>query len=123
MEAGADALCLKPMTLDELGQTFARHGLATPDAAPQGEPAADADTHADLRGRVRDALAADMRTLDAYLRSADYEAARTVAHRMSGCASWFQLDAVTTAAREIECALDAGEPFDTALTELRDAVG
>lgn len=125
IEAGADAVCVKPLTLAELGGLFERHGLAAVTAVtavPRGQPSAPVETHADLLERVRETLSEDMRALDARVQSGDREAARAIAHRMSGCASWFQLEAVAAAARATECALDAGDPFDTALTALRNAV-
>lgn len=122
VEAGADALCLKPLALDALRRLFAQHGLASAEADGDGRNVAPMEQHSDLLAQLRATLSEDMRALDARLRDDDFEAVHTVAHRMSGCASWFQLADIAEAAAAIERALDADLPFDRALDALREAV-
>jgi PAS domain S-box-containing protein len=107
LDAGADEVFVKPLSLEQLQLLLARYRLLDPPSAgSSGGSAPD-----DLWPQVARALAADMDTLLACAAAGDGERIRDVAHQIAGMAAWFQLTEVAQAAADVE--QGAGKPDGT----------
>lgn len=101
IHAGADEVCVKPLSLEQLRALLMRyHVLAA--ASVDLDDAADADS---LRRQLRDALTADGNQLRACLSAMDRDRMCDLAHAVAGTAAWFQLEDVSVAATRLRHAL------------------
>lgn len=119
LEAGADDVCIKPLSLQQLRALLARYGLAGQppafDPAPQYPDAA-------LWPELRRSLAADFATLQALSAGTDYETMRDLVHAMAGTAAWFQLQEVCHAAASLQRCLEEGRAIQAPLRVLHSAI-
>jgi two-component system sensor histidine kinase EvgS len=117
LQAGADEVCLKPLSLAQLRELLARFGLAEPAPTPASTALYD-----DLQPQLRRMLADDLASLRGLSSDTDKEKTREVAHAIAGAAAWFQLPEVAEAAQRLQRCLDEGRPARAALVALSDAI-
>lgn len=117
MQAGADELCVKPLSLAQLRGVLARYGLA-----PSTPAAASSEQWNELWPALRGTLRADLAALGDLPAEADRDEIRELAHAISGTAAWFGLAHVAGAATGVERAIEQGEPANASLHALRAAL-
>ncbi len=98
IQAGADEVCVKPLSLEQLRTLLARYRLL---AAPSGG-IVEVDGHSALRRQLEEALAADMNALLAASADNDRNQVRDVAHSIAGTAAWFQLRELAATAMRLQ---------------------
>jgi PAS domain S-box-containing protein len=117
MRAGADELCVKPLSLGELRDLLARYRL---DVDPQA--IASATSQDELRPELLRTLTADLAALSALSPNSDHDEMGELAHAVAGTAAWFGLAQVAQAAVCLQSALEAYRPTDAPLLALRRAI-
>lgn len=118
IEAGADEVCVKPLSREQLVALLARYRLL----APQGG-SLDAE-HGDdeLRLQLKQALAVDLDRLLACASHTDRERMREVAHAIAGTAAWFQLSDIAQAAARLQEDIEAPSWPQASLLALAAAI-
>lgn len=116
-EAGADDVCVKPLSLQQLSTLLARYGVA---GRPQrlGPP----PQYAALWPELQRSLVADLSMLQALSAETNYETMRDLVHAMAGTAGWFQLRGVQVAAAALQGCLEEGRAIEAPLRALRRAI-
>ena len=104
LEAGADEVFVKPLSLEQLRSLMARYRLVETSSArlPKGSVSEA------LWPQVVGTLTADLDALLQFASEGDVERVRDTAHQIAGTAAWFQLGEVAQAAARVED--DAGKP-------------
>ena len=118
LDAGADEVFVKPLSLEQLRLLLTRYRLL--DASSAGLPEAGA-TEA-LWPQLRRTLAADMDALLAFASTGELERMREVAHQIAGTAAWFQLEEVAQAAARMEEESAKPEVVQAAIVALKEAI-
>lgn len=114
IDAGADEVCVKPLSLEQLRALLVRYGLmAESSVGPVDGAGLD-----DLRRKLALALQADVERVRAYSWDKDRDGMRALAHRVAGTAAWFQLPDVLAAATRVERDLDEPAWPDASLLAL-----
>ncbi|MGN6315213.1 ATP-binding protein [Trinickia sp.] len=103
IEAGADEVCVKPLSLEQLRALLERYRLL---AAPGArlEPLSAGD---ELRRKLKLTLLADLDRLRACASDTNREQLRDIAHAIAGTAAWFQLRDVAEAATRLQVDIEA----------------
>jgi CheY-like chemotaxis protein len=117
MRAGADEVCVKPLSLCQLRDLLARYRLDV------GARAISSTTSYDeLRPELLGTLAADLAALIALSANTDHDEMRELAHAIAGTAAWFGLAQIAQAATCLQRALEKGLATDASLLALRRAI-
>lgn len=117
MQAGADELCVKPLSLGELRDLLARYDLDVDARAIASTRSED-----ELRPELLRTLAADLAALSTLSALSDRDEMGELAHAVAGTAAWFGLAEVAQAAACLQSALAARRPSDAPLLALRRAI-
>jgi CheY-like chemotaxis protein len=118
LDAGADEVFVKPLSLEQLRLLLTRYRLL--DAPSAGLPEAGAAEA--LWPQLRRTLAADMDALLAFASAGELERMRDVAHQIAGTAAWFQLEEVAQAAARMEEESAKPEAVQAAIVALKEAI-
>jgi len=122
MAAGADEVCVKPLSLERLRELLERYGMlaaAIEWPISAGQPI---EQQADLWHRLRRTLAADLHTLREASQAGKRETMRDIAHSIAGTAGWFQIRSVADAAARLQACLDERAACEAALSALCSAL-
>jgi PAS domain S-box-containing protein len=118
LDAGADEVFVKPLSLEQLQRLLTRYRLL--DAPHAGLP--EGRVYADLGPEVMRTLASDMGVLLAHAAAGRIERLREVAHQIAGTAAWFQLTEVAQAAARVEEGAATAEPPQSLILALKAAI-
>lgn len=118
LDAGADEVYVKPLSLDQLRALLVRYRLL--DTGGAGFD--DDDVRDDLWRQLSQTLAADLETLWAASTAGNSQRVREVAHAIAGTAAWFQLREVADAAARFQQALDEPRGAQAPLLALKQAI-
>lgn len=117
MRAGADELCIKPLSLGQLRDLLARHRLDV-----DAQTIASTTSHDELRPELLRTLTADLAALSTLSSNTDRDEMRELAHAIAGTAAWFGLAPTAQAAAGLQRALEEGGVTDAPLLALRRAI-
>ena len=121
-EAGADEVCVKPLSLERLRELLERYGILAVATEPAASAQVPIEQQADLWFRLRRTLAVDLQTLLEAAQAGKRGKMRDIAHSIAGTAGWFQVRSVADAAARLQECLDDSGAWRAPLSALRSAI-
>jgi len=125
LDAGADDVLVKPVSLDQL-RALLTHVFGIPAPAmeqtaqlPEGIPVAE---WPNLRERILADMGDELSIANEAIGQQNWKRAWQAVHRILGIAKWFKLSDIASSALTIQAALDEGRTADVFLAPLEDAI-
>jgi PAS domain S-box-containing protein len=118
LDAGADEVFVKPLSLEQLQSLMARYRLRETSNARLPEAAASEVPWPQVMGT----LATDLDALLSFAAEGDFERVRDTAHQIAGTAAWFQLGEVAQAAAQVEDDADEPQAVQASILALKAAI-
>jgi two-component system, NarL family, sensor histidine kinase EvgS len=122
IEAGADEVCVKPLSLERLRDLLERYGILAVGTEQRLSAGVPIEQQADLSRRLRQTLATDLQALLEAAEAGRRETLRDIAHSIAGTAGWFQVRSVADAAARLQECLDERVAWQVPLSALRSTL-